>query len=448
MALPRRTGRPPAEDPLTSTLWRNWADTHRMTPARVVTPNSTAEVAAAVRAAAETGSRARMAGSGHSFTDIAATDGTLLLPTALASVREVDLAGRSATVEAGMRLCDVNDALAAHGAALTNMGDIAVQTVAGATQTGTHGTGRASAGLAAQVRRLELVLADGSVRTCSAEEEPDLFHAARAGLGAFGVVTALTMTVEPAFLLHAREAPMQLGEVLDRLEELRTGNEHFEFFWFPHTELTLTKRNNRVPGPARPLPRFRAWLDDEFLSNSVFEVVNRAARRLPRLVPAINQVSARALTAREYVDASYRVFASPRRVRFVEMEYAIPVEHLTDVLHEMRAVFASGRHRVSFPVEVRFAPADDVWLSPAYGRESAYVAVHVYQGCPHEAYFADLEAVFTAVSGRPHWGKMHTRDLAYLETVHPRLHDALEVRERVDPQRRFANAYLDRVLGR
>ncbi|KUP97656.1 D-arabinono-1,4-lactone oxidase [Thermobifida cellulosilytica] len=432
---------------MTSTLWRNWADTHRMTPARVVTPNSTAEVAAAVREAAASGSRVRMVGSGHSFTDIATTDGTLLAPTALSSVRGVDLAGRQATVEAGMRLCDFNEALARHGAALTNMGDIAVQTMAGATQTGTHGTGRASAGLAAQIRGLELVLADGSVCTCSAEEEPDLFQAARVGLGAFGVVTALTMAVEPAFLLHAREVPMPLGEVLERLEELRTDNEHFEFFWFPHTELTITKRNNRSPGPARPLPRFRAWLDDEFLSNSVFEVVNRAARRLPGLIPAINQVSARALTAREYVDASYRTFASPRRVRFVEMEYAIPVEHLADVLHEMRAVFASGRHRISFPVEVRFAPADDVWLSTAYGRESAYLAVHVYQGCPYQEYFADMEAIFTSVAGRPHWGKMHTRDLSYLEKVYPRLHDALEVRERVDPQRRFTNAYLERVLG-
>ncbi|MEY9211118.1 FAD-binding protein [Thermobifida halotolerans] len=433
---------------MTKTLWRNWADTHRMTPARVVTPNSTAEVAEAVRAAAAAGARVRMAGSGHSFTDIAVTDGTLLLPTALAAVRAVDLPGGRATVEAGMRLCDFNDALAAHGAALTNMGDIAVQTMAGATQTGTHGTGRASAGLAAQVERLEIVLADGTAVTCSADHEADLFQAARVGLGAFGVVTALTMAVEPAFLLHAREVPMPLDEVVERLAELRADNEHFEFFWFPHTDRTITKRNNRTTGPARPLTEFRAWLDDEFLSNSVFEAVNRAARRLPRLIPAINQVSARALTAREYVDASHRTFASPRRVRFVEMEYAIPVEHLPDVLREMRAGLARGEHRVSFPVEVRFAPADDVWLSTAYGRESAYVAVHVYQGCPYEAYFAALEAVFTAAAGRPHWGKMHTRDLSYLEKVYPRLHDALEVRERVDPQRRFTNTYLERVLGR
>ncbi|TDQ49562.1 D-arabinono-1,4-lactone oxidase [Actinorugispora endophytica] len=433
---------------MTSVTWNTWSGTYRSEPRRVGAPADTAGVVAAVRAAAGDGLRVRMVGSGHSFTDIAVTDGLMLSPTALASVRSIDLDAGTATVEAGARLCDLNDALAARGAALTNMGDIAVQTLAGATQTGTHGTGRGSAGIAAQILGLEIVLADGSVVDCSADTEGDLFQAARLGLGAFGVVSALTMAIEPAFLLHAREEPMPLAEVLERLPELRAENEHFEFFWFPHTGSTNTKRNNRTPGPARPLSAFRAWLDDEFLSNTVFEAVNRIGLRFPRAIPAINQVSARALSAREYVDASHSVFASPRRVRFVEMEYAVPAEHLADVLREVRAVFDRGEHRVSFPIEVRFAPADDLWLSTAYGRETAYVAVHVYRGTPHEAYFADLEAVFTNVAGRPHWGKLHTRDLAYLETVYPRLGDALAVRERVDPRRLFANAYLDRVLGR
>ena len=298
---------------MTRTLWHNWADTCRITPTRIATPTSTAEVVAEVRAAAAAGSRIRMVGSGHSFTDIAATDGTLLSPAALASVRSVDLAAGRATVEAGMRLCDLNETLAAHGAALTNMGDIAVQTLAGATQTGTHGTGRASASLAAQIQQLELVLADGSVVTCSRDEDPDLFDAARAGLGAFGVVTAITMAVEPAFLLHARETPMPLGEVLERLEELRTTNDHFEFFWFPHTERTITKRNNRVPGPARPLSAFRAWLDDEFSQLGVRSRQPDGAAPAPPH-PRDQPDLGAALTAREYVDVSYRVFTSPRRV--------------------------------------------------------------------------------------------------------------------------------------
>ncbi|WP_040685020.1 D-arabinono-1,4-lactone oxidase [Nocardiopsis halotolerans] len=431
---------------MTDVLWHTWADTHQARPRRTATPGGAAEVAAAVSSAADDDLRVRMVGTGHSFTDVAVTDGLLLSPTSLTRVRSVDPEAGTATVEAGLPLCDFNDVLAEHGVALANMGDIAVQTMAGAVQTGTHGTGRDAGGLASQVVGLEMVLADGSVVECSAERDPDLFHAARVGLGAFGVVTALTMAVRPSFLLHAREEPMPFEEVLERLPELRADNDHFEFFWFPHTGNTNTKRNNITRGPARPLSPFRKWLDDDFLSNTLFEGVNRVCRRFPGAVPAVNRISSRALSARSYTDASHRVFASVRDVRFVEMEYAVPAEHLVDVLREARSVVDRRGHRVSFPVEVRFAPADDVWLSTAYGRDTAYVAVHMYKGTPHEDYFADLEAVFTSVGGRPHWGKMHTRDRAYLEEVYPRLGEALAVRDRVDPGRRFGNAYLERVL--
>lgn len=432
---------------MTTVQWHTWAGTHTAAPRRTATPNSAAEVADAVRAAAGASLQVRMVGTGHSFTDAAVTDGLMLLPDALSGVRSIDLAAGRAEIAAGMPLCDANEALAAAGAGLANMGDIAVQTAAGAVQTGTHGTGRDTGGMAAQITGVELVAGDGSLVRCSAEDDPDLFHACRVGLGAFGVATALTMAVEPAFLLHAREEPMPLTEVLDRLPELRADNEHFEFFWFPHTRMTNTKRNNRSAGPAAPPPRLRAWLDEEFLSNTVFEGVNRAARRAPGIIPAVNQVSARALSARSYTEAAHRVFASPRRVRFVEMEYAVPAEALPEVLAELRALVDRGRHRISFPVEVRFAPADEVWLSTAYGRDTAYVAVHVYRGAPYAAYFADAEAVFRSVDGRPHWGKMHTRTADELAGLYPRFADAMAVRDRMDPDRRFANDYTRRVFG-
>ncbi|MBE2999606.1 FAD-binding protein [Nocardiopsis sp. HNM0947] len=432
---------------MTDVLWQTWSGTHRAHPRRTASPNDTAEVAAQVSAAAEEGLRVRMVGSGHSFTDVAVTDGVLLSPTSLARLRSVDHEKGTATVDAGMALCDFNEELARHGLALANMGDIAVQTVAGAVQTGTHGTGRDAGGLASQVVGLEMVLADGSVVRCSADEDPELFHAARVGLGAFGVLTAVTFAVRPAFLLHAREEPMPLEEVLERLPELRSANDHFEFFWFPHTGSTNTKRNNITDGPARPLSPFKAWLDDDLLSNRVFGGVNRVCRRFPALVPAVNQVSSRALSARSYTDASHRVFASVRDVRFVEMEYAVPAEHTEEVLREIRSVVDRRGYRLSFPVEVRFAPADDVWLSTAYRRETAYIAVHMYQGVPYEACFADLESVLASAGGRPHWGKLHTRTHTDLEKVYPQLGAAMAVRDRVDPERRFANAYLDRVLG-
>jgi FAD-linked oxidoreductase len=430
---------------ITSSTWQNWAGNQSAQPRRVKSPRSAEEVAEAVTAAAAEGLRVRMAGSGHSFTGAAVTDGLLLRPDRLAAVRAVDEQAGLVTVEAGCPLRVLNARLEARGLALANMGDIQEQTVAGAIQTGTHGTGRALASIAAQVTGLEMVLADGTVTSCPAGS--DLLQAARVGLGALGVLTAVTFRVVPAFLLRAQEEPMRWAEVIARLDELTSGNEHFEFYWFPHTEGCLTKRNNRCEGPARPLPGWRYRLDDEFLANSVFGVTCRLGHRWPATIPVINAIAGKALGARSYADASYRVFTSPRRVRFKEQEYAIPRENLAGVLAEIRALFARRDWRISFPIEVRVAPADDIWLSTARGRDTAYIAIHVYRASPHEEYFRDVEAVMTAVGGRPHWGKLHSRDAAYLRGVYPEFGQFTALRDTLDPARRFTNPYLEHVLG-
>jgi L-gulono-1,4-lactone dehydrogenase len=428
--------------------WRNWAGTVTARPARMRMPASVAEVAAEVTKAAADGLPIRMAGSGHSFTPTVSTDGVLLHPGGMTAVRSVDPAAGLVTVEAGCPLSALNSALHACGLSLTNMGDIQVQTVAGATQTGTHGTGRDSGSMAAQLAALELVLADGSIVTCSSDDpRPDLFDAARVGLGALGIVTALTFRTEPLFLLTAREEPMRWSEVISRLPELTSENEHFEFYWFPHSEGCLTKRNNRSPGPAAPLPGWRYWLDDEFLSNSAFGAACRLGHLAPGTIPTVNSLASRALSARTYTDAAFKVFTSPRRVRFKEQEYEVPREHLADVLAEVRTLFARKDWRISFPIEVRVTPADELWLSTASGRDSAYIAFHVYHLSPHEDYFLETEAIMTAVGGRPHWGKMHTRDADYLRGVYPRFGDFLALRDKLDPDRRFGNPYLQQVLG-
>ncbi|HEX9541834.1 MAG TPA: D-arabinono-1,4-lactone oxidase [Streptosporangiaceae bacterium] len=428
-----------------SPTWRNWAGNQSAQPRWMISPRSAEEVGEAVTTAAAEGLRVRMAGSGHSFTGAAVTDGMLLRPGALARVRSLDEHARLVTVEAGCPLRVLNEHLQARGLALANMGDIQEQTVAGAIQTGTHGTGRDLASIAAQVASLEMVLADGTITSCSAGT--DLFLAARVGLGALGVLTAVTFRVVPGFLLRAQEEPMRWSEVIARLDELTSSNEHFEFYWFPHTEGCLTKRNNRCDGPARPLPGWRYRMDDEFLSNSVFGATCRLGHRFPGMIPAVNAIAGKALGARRYVDASYRVFTSPRRVRFKEQEYAIPRENLAGVLAEIRALFARRDWRISFPIEVRVAPADANWLSTAQGRDTAYIAIHVFHASPHEEYFREVEAVMTAVGGRPHWGKLHTRDAAYLRGVYPEFTHFAALRDTLDPERRFANPYLEQVLG-
>ncbi|MEN8652438.1 D-arabinono-1,4-lactone oxidase [Streptomyces sp. 21So2-11] len=431
----------------TASTWRNWAGNVTARPVREVTPASVDELVEAVRRAAEDGLKVKAVGTGHSFTAVAATDGVLIRPDLLTGIRDIDRAAGTVTVEAGTPLKRLNVALAREGLSLTNMGDIMEQTVAGATSTGTHGTGRDSASTAAQIRALELVTADGSLLVCSERENPEVFAAARLGLGALGVVTAITFAVEPVFLLTAREEPMTFDRVTAEFDEHFAENEHFEFYWFPHTGNCTTKRNNRSAGPAAPPGRVSGWVEDELLSNGLFQVACSLGRAVPPVVPAVARLSSRALSARTYTDIPYKVFTSPRRVRFVEMEYALPLEAAVTALREVKAMIERSPLRVSFPVEVRTAPADDVTLSTASGRETAYIAVHLYKGTPHRAYFTAVERIMTAHGGRPHWGKVHTRDAEYLAGVYPRFGEFTALRDRLDPQRLFANDYLRRVLG-
>lgn len=432
------------------TAWRNWAGNVSATPARTVTPASVGELQEEVRRAAEQGLRVKAVGTGHSFTAAAATDGVLVRPQALAGIRSIDRAAGTVTVAAGMVLKDLNVALAKEGLSLTNMGDIMEQTVSGATSTGTHGTGRDSASIAAQIRGLELVTADGRLLTCSEkgdDEERAVFAAARLGIGALGIVTAITFAVEPVFFLTAREEPMGFDRVTAEFDQHFAENEHFEFYWFPHTGNCNTKRNNRSQGPAAPPGPVSSWIEDELLSNGIFQAVNSLGRAVPATIPAIARVASRALSARTYTDIPYKVFTSPRRVRFVEMEYALPRERVVEALRELRAMVDRSGLRVSFPVEVRTAPADDITLSTASGRETAYIAVHMYRGTPYQAYFTAAERIFTAHGGRPHWGKVHTRDAEYLAGVYPRFGEFTALRDRLDPDRVFGNDYLRRVLG-
>jgi FAD-linked oxidoreductase len=430
--------------------WQNWAGTASADPVRRAWPRSAEEIGQAIAAAAKDGLTVRALGSGHSFTPAAATSGVALDLSVWAGITGADLDSGLVTVRSGTTIRELNAALATLGLAMANLGDIDAQTVSGAISTGTHGTGAGLGGIATQVAGLELVLADGSVVSCSAEENPDLFGAARVSVGALGVLSAVTLQCVPAFTLAADERPMPLSEVLGRFGEFATGNDHFEFYWFPYGKNALVKRNNRIPGldgPLSPMPRWRRFLEYEVMENAAFGALCRTGRAVPRAIKPLNRLAAATLSKRSYSAPSHEVFVTPRRVRFVESEYAVPRESLLDVLAELRAGVTRLANPVMFPVEVRVAAADDIWLSTAYGRDSAYVAIHQYVGLPYQDYFRLFESIATSAGGRPHWGKLHTRDAAYLSSVYPRFADFVAVRDSLDPARRFANPYLTQVFG-
>jgi L-gulono-1,4-lactone dehydrogenase len=423
--------------------WRNWGGNQHAVATDLLTPGTVDEVAAAVKEASATGRRIKVIGSGHSFAAIAVADDIRMSMHRLAAPVAVD--GRLVTVQAGMPLYALNAWLATQGLAVPNLGDIDAQTISGAISTGTHGTGPAHSTLASCVEAVTVVTGTGAV--VHVDDSDESFPAYRLGIGALGILVEVTLRCVPAFTLLADERPMALADILAGLDEHLAGNEHCEFYWYPYTDRAQLKRNNPVPADDRPLTGFRSWLDDDFLPNRVFGAACRLGRAVPAVVPTISAVSARALTARTYTARSDRVFCTPRRVPFIEMEYEVPRAAMPTVLAELPRIIERLPFRVQFPVEVRFTGPDDIWLSHGYGRESAYIAVHQYSGRPHEPYFRAVEAVCEPLGGRPHWGKLHYRDAPSLRRAYPRFDDFLAVREQADPNRVFTNAYLDRVLG-
>ena len=409
-------------------------------------PADEAALATLVRDAHIQGRAVRVVGSGHSFTGAAVSNDVMVRIGRLSGIRSVDRDGMTVTVGAGTPLWRLNELLHGEGLALPNLGDIAYQTVAGAISTSTHGTGVGLGGLATQVRGMRLVDGAGNLVTACPSENPDVLDVARVAVGALGVITEVTLSVVPTFLLRAVEAPMRLDRVLGSLPELVGENDHFEFFWVPHTGWALTKRNNRTDGPREPLPRFRGWFETTFMENVAFGAVCRAGRLVPSAIPKL----AKALPSsgeRTYSDFSHRVFASPRLVKFYEMEQAMPIDAAAPALTEIKAMVERKGYMLNFPVEVRFTAADDIPLSTANGRVSAYIAVHVYKGMQHEPFMRDVEDILRAHDARPHWGKIHFRGAEELSGLYPRWGEFMAMRDRLDPDRTFRNDYTRQVFG-
>ena len=427
--------------------WRNWAGNQKANPVSIDAPRSVGELAALVASASGQGQKVKAVGSGHSFTSAAATNGRMIRLENLSGILHIDHASCQVTVGAGTRLSDLNMLLHAEGLALANLGDIAYQTVAGAISTSTHGTGKALTGLAGQVVAMKLINGQGEIIECSKSLNPHVFDVARVSVGALGIITEYTLQAVPSFRLRALEQPMRLDDVLENAHDLASAHDHFEFFWIPHTKWALTKRNNRTEDELQPLPRVKGWIEKTFMENYAFGALCRVGRARPSLIPRL-ATALPSSGSREYVDQSFKIFASPRIVRFYEMEHALPVEALVPALREIRAMVDRKGYLLNFPVEVRFTKGDDVPLSTAFGRDSAYIAVHVYKGMECEPFFRDVEDILRAYDARPHWGKMHYRDAEELSKLYPRWDEFIALRNQLDPQRTFSNVYSDTVFGK
>jgi FAD-linked oxidoreductase len=400
-------------------------------------------VVAAVERAAADGAVLRVAGAGHSFTDIACTDGHLLSLRRMARVLDADPASGLVRVQAGIRLRELAEELARRGLALENQGDIDAQSLAGALATATHGTGARFGNLSSRVAAMRLVTGTGEVVELDGGDE---LRAARVGLGALGIVTEVTLRCVPAFTLERVDEPRPLDAVLAELDALVDGHDHFELWAFPYADRVMVRRCTR--GDRAPEPRDdRAARIKDRLENEGMTLAGRLAARVPRAVPRLNRALTALVSRDVLVDRSHRVFASRRDVRFTEMEYAVPREHARAAIEGVLGLVARRRLPIAFPIEVRFVAADDALLSPAAGRDTCYVAVHQHVGQEFETYFRAVEELMDGFGGRPHWGKRHYQTAATLRERYPAWDAFAAVRDRLDPERRFANAYVRRVLG-
>ncbi|MES2865537.1 D-arabinono-1,4-lactone oxidase [Microbacterium profundi] len=429
--------------------WQNWARSASVRPTSVERPRTPEGVQRAVQAAAAHNLQIKAVGAGHSFTGIAVAPGVLLELDDMQGLVSVDPDRARVTFLAGTRLHRIPRLLAPHGLVMENLGDIDRQSISGAISSGTHGTGARFGGLAAQVVGVTLITAQGEFLRVSDTENTEMLPAVALGLGALGILVDVTLQCVPAFVMHAVDEPAPLDDVLETLDERVSAADHFEFYWFPHTEVALTKKQTRLPEstPRKPLPTVGRWIDETLLSNGVYRTVCAAGQVLPAITPPFNRLAVKLTGDREYTDLSHRVLTQRRNVRFREMEYALPAANVLPAVQAIRALITARGWKIEFPVEVRFAAADDRWLSTAYDRASGYIAVHRYWRADPTAYFEAVERICLEHGGRPHWGKLHTLNAQQLRERYPRFDDFAAVRDRLDPDRRFTNRYLDRVLG-
>lgn len=425
---------------------KNWSGSQEYKPAQIAKPSSEGAIVAVVKEAISGGKTIRPIGSGHSFSPVAVTEQILLSLEAYTGIVRVNKTTNEVTVRAGTTLKALGELLFLQGLAMENLGDIDAQTIAGTISTGTHGTGVAFGTISSQVTALRFVNGKGEIVNCSREEQPELLKATKVSLGLLGVLTEITLACVPAYKLALQNAKASIDEVLSTLEARKQNNRNFECYWFPHTNTAWTKTSNLAVEEADN----NGWIhrvSEHVLENQVYGLLCGLERRIPTLTKTIAKISAAAAPTVRKVHHSHRVYATERLVRFNEMEYNLPAEALPEVMEKVRQTMANRNFKVHMPLEMRFVAADDAYLSPAYGRDSAYLAFHVYGPKDYRPYFAAMEAICQAAGGRPHWGKLNTFTAVDVMEAYPRFSDFLKFRAKHDPAGTFLSPYFAELFG-
>ncbi len=425
-------------------VWKNWSESVVAKPKRIVRPKTLGQLIALVKECRENNCTLRVVGAGHSFTPLAATDEVLVSLDHLNGIDAIDHENRLVTFWAGTRLKDVSRLLDERGYALENLGDINEQSIAGAISTGTHGTGIRFQSIPNQVEKLTLLTAHGELLEIGREQNDAYFEAARVSLGMLGIIVKVTLKVVPQYVLFAKNYRLSLEEGFQQLNALKEANRNVEFFWFPYTEVIQVKTLNEADEKAASFSN--RFMSKVVMENGLFYLLSEMSRNAPKTAKLVSQISAWGVPVGESYNKSHLQYATPRLVKFNEMEYAVPEEHMEAVIRELDDMLQKQNIAVHFPVECRYVKGDSIWLSPSYERDSAYIGIHMYKGMELHHYFDAAEEIFLHYNGRPHWGKMHSLTYDQLKQQYPKMDAFLAIRSELDPFGLFLNGYLRSIF--
>jgi FAD-linked oxidoreductase len=412
--------------------WLNWSGSVACTPESIQTPEDEFALINLVRATESV----RVVGAGHSFTPLVATEGTLLSLDRIEGMVSHDAVANEATVNAGTRLYSLGPTLSAIGQALPNMGDIDRQSIAGAVSTGTHGSGITLGAIAASVAQLRMVLADGSVLTCSRTQEPEIFRAACVSLGSLGVLSQVTLKNVPAFRVKELTRLMSLSDFVRDLESLQAAHRHLDAWVFPFGGQVIVKLGDITTEAETK------YAPDDFSENTMLRVAAELSRMLPSQVPFFQKCLGMFVSESTRIGPSFGIYATERKVKFNEMEYHVPAAGGPACLEEVCRALCASDARPFFPVEYRYVAGDDLMLSPFTGGARASIAVHQYAKQDPGPTFRAAEPIYAAHGGRPHWAKNHSLKASDFAKLYPEWEAFHAIRHRLDPQGKFMNAHL------
>jgi len=418
--------------------WSNWSGNQRCQPSLRNVPRSHEQLAKLIR---ESTQSIRCLGSGHSFSPLVPTDETLISLARFRGVKNIDTQNQQATFGAGTLLGQIGDPLWDAGLALRNMPDINTQSLAGAIATSTHGTGQKFGSLSSDVTALTMVTSQGDILNISPNQNADLFNATRAGLGALGVVTDLTLNVREKYNLHEKQWIIPNTEAFPLIEEFNKTHKHYEVYAFPHGDYSMIITFDETDKA----------IDDEFdhtESGDAILELKKWTERLPwiRSYLVNSGLKDASKETHQRINRSYRVFGNLRNVRFNEMEYSVPAERGLECLEEILASIKKENIEVVFPLEYRYIKADDIWLSQFYKRDSCAISCHNFADRDYKYYFSIIEPIFRKYDGRPHWGKIHTLTANDFAQMYPMWDEFKRVRNELDPKGLFLNKHIKELF--